>query len=311
MEALGFTHVMGPATFSIIFRRMNVKLLEKKIGEWAESLLYTLKGTDNIALDGKTAKGGLKQGCRISHFLSAVGHELGLTLAQSGVDKKTNEIGVVNEVLKNLVLEGRIVTMDALLTQRKVAKDILDGGGDYVMIVKDNQHKLLDEVKTVFHGPCSHLLEKSSDETLDVGHGRIEERHLTVSGELSGYSDWPGLDQVFQLTRTTTFKKTGKVRKETVYGITSLTSEEAGALRLLELIRCHWHIENKSHWVRDVVFGEDHSQIRCGNASQVMAALRNTAIGLIRSAGKTNIAAACREFAAQPAMALGLIGIQV
>ena len=313
MEALGFSHVRGPcaATFSIVFRHIDVKLLEKKIGGWAESLLYVLKGHDNIALDGKTAKGSLKQGCRISHFLSAVGHEMGLTLAQSGVDRKTNEIGVVHEVLKNLVLTGRIVTMDALLTQRKVAKDVLDGGGDYVMIVKENQEKLLDDVKTVFHGPFSHLLEKSSDQTLDVGHGRIEERHLIVSDELSGYSDWPGLQQVFQLTRKATFKKTGKKREETVYGITSLTPEEASPSRLMEIVRCHWHIENKSHWVRDVVFGEDGSQVRCGNAPQVMAALRNTVIGPMRSAGKTNIAAACREFAAQPGMALELIGIKM
>lgn len=313
MEVLGFTHEKGPcaATFSIIFRRINVVFLEKKIGGWAESLLCAIKGCDNIALDGKTAKGSRKQGSSVSHFLSALGHELGLTLAQSGVDSKTNEIGVVHEVLKNLVLEGRIVTVDALLTQRKVAEDILDGGGDYVMIVKENQEKLLDDVKTVFHGPFSGLLEKSSDETLDMGHGRIEERHLTASDELSDYSDWPGLEQVFELTRTTTFKKTGEVRKETVYGITSLTSEEAGPLRLLELIRCHWHIENKSHWVRDVTFGEDHSQVRCGNAPQVMAALRNTVIGLIRSAGRTNIAAACREFAAKPGIALELVGIRM
>lgn len=313
MEAMGFTHENGPcaATFSIIFRRINVKLLEKKIGAWAESLLCAIKGRDNISLDGKTARGSLKQGSSVSHFLSAVGHAMGLTLAQSGVDRKTNEIGVVHEVLKNLVLEGRIVTMDALLTQRKVAEDVLDGGGDYVMIAKENQPALLDDVKTVFDGPFSSMLDTSSAETLDIGHGRIEERHLTVSDELSGYSDWPGLEQVFELTRTTTFKKTGKVRKETVYGITSLTSEEAGPLRLLELIRCHWHIENKSHWVRDVTFGEDHSQIRCGNAPQVMAALRNTVIGLIRSVGRANIAAACREFAAQPGMALELVGIKL
>jgi predicted transposase YbfD/YdcC len=240
-----------------------------------------------------------------------VGHKLGLTLAQSGVDSKTNEIGVVHEVLKNLVLEGRIVTMDALLTQRKVAQDILDGGGDYVMIAKENQQKLLDDVKTAFYGPCSHLLEKESAETLDVGHGRIEERSITVCAELSGYSDWPGLEQVFELTRKTTIKKTGKEREETVYGITSLTPGEANATRLLEIIRCHWHIENKSHWVRDVTLGEDASQVHCGNAPQVMAALRNTAIGLIRSAGKTNIASACRELAAKPAMALRLIGITV
>ena len=313
MEALGFTHKNGPcaATFSIIFRRINVKLLEERIGRWSENLLRVVKGDDNIALDGKTAKGSRKQGSRVSHFLSAAGHALGLTLAQSGVDSKTNEIGVVNEVLRNLVLEGRVVTMDALLTQREVAKTIKERGGDYVMIVKENQEGLLDDVKTVFHGPCSHLLEKSSAKTLDVGHGRIEERRLAVSGELSGYSDWPGLEQVFELTRKATIKKTGKVREETVYGITSLSQEEADASRLMSIVRHHWHIENRSHWVRDVVFGEDHSQIRCGNAPQVMAAIRNTVIGLMRSAGKTSIAAACREFAAKPRTALELIGIRV
>jgi predicted transposase YbfD/YdcC len=313
MRVLGFTHVRGPcpATFSIIFRNINVELLEKKIGKWAQSILTKLKRHDSIALDGKTAKGSKKQGSSISHFLSAVAHGVGLTLAQCGVDSKTNEIGVVHEVLKNLVLGGRVVTMDALLTQRHVAEGILEGGGDYVMIVKDNQQKLLDDVSTVFHGPCSHLLEKTTHETLDIGHGRIEERHLTVSDELSDYSDWPGLQQVFQITRRTTIKKTGKIRKETVYGITSLTPQQADAPGLMNLVRCHWHIENKSHWVRDVTFGEDVSQVHCGNAPQVMAALRNTAIGLARSVGKTNIAAACREFAAKPTVAMALIGIRM
>ena len=240
-----------------------------------------------------------------------------MTLAQNGVDIKTNEIGVVSEVLKKLVLEGRVVTMDALLTQREVAKDILAGGGDYVMIVKENQEKLLDEVMTTFHGPYSDSLKKSTDETLDVGHGRIEERSIIVSDALIGYSDWPGLSQVFQLTRKTVInrktviKKTGKIREETVYGVTSLTPGKASPSRLLEIIRCHWHIENRSHWVRDVTFGEDNSQVHCESAPQVMAALRNTVIGLMRSAGKTNIASACRKFAAKPEKALELIGIQI
>jgi len=193
-------------------------------------------------------KGSLKQGCKVSHFLSAVSHGLGLTLAQNGVDIKTNEIGVVSEVIKKLVLEGRVVTMDALLTQREVAKDILAGDGDYVMIVKENQEKLLDEVMTTFHGSYSHALKKSTGETLDVGHGRIEERRITTSD-----SDWPGLKQVFQLTRKAIIKKTGKDREETVYGVTSLTPEKAGPSRLMEIVRCHWHIENRSHWVRDVI----------------------------------------------------------
>ena len=185
----------------------------------------------------------------------------------------------------------------------------------YVMIVKENQPRLLDDVKTVFDGPYSHLLQKSSAQTLDMGHGRIEERYLTASDELSDYSDWPGLEQVFQLTRRTTIKKTEKVREETVYGITSLTPQQADSARLLELVRCHWHIENMSHWVRDVTFDEDRSQVRCGNIPQVMAAIRNMVIGLMRWLGYTNIAAAWSPrtrgyFAAQPWDALEAIGIQ-
>ena len=105
-------------------------------------------------------------------------------------------------------------------------------------------------------------------------------------------------------------QKTGQERAEVVYGVTSLRPERATPGRVLELVRGHWAIENKSHWVRDVTFDEDRSQVRCGNIPQVMAALRNTTIGLLRLAGHTNIAAACRRLAAQPAQALGLIGIE-
>jgi len=231
-------------------------------------------------------------------------------LTQQAGDHSTDEMRIIHEALQNLVLEGRVFTMDALNTQRKTAETITQEGGDYVMIAKGNQPSLLDDVKTVFHGPFSHLLHKSSAQTLDMGHGRIEERCLTASDELSDYSDWPGLEQVFQLTRKTIIIKTEEVREETVYGVTSLTPQQADPERLLELVRCHWHIENKSHWVRDVTFSEDKSQVRCGNIPQVMAAIRNTAIGLMRWLGYTNIASACRYFAAQPWDALEAIGIQ-
>jgi hypothetical protein len=146
-------------------------------------------------------------------------------------------------------------------------------------------------------------------ETVDAGHGRIEQRRLYTSDVLVGYSDWPGLAQVFQLERQVITKKTGEIREEVVAGVTSLPPARVDAARLLRLVRDHWHIENKAHWVRDVTFDEDRTQVRCGNLPQVMAALRNTVIGLIRQAGHTNIAAACRLFAAQPALALALMGI--
>ena len=216
------------------------------------------------------------------------------------------------EILQNLVLEGRIITADAMHAQRETCQRIVDDGGDYVLVVKDNQHELLDDVKTTFTGPFSWMLRKSCDKTCDktwdVGHGRIEERCLTASDELPHYMDWPGLKQVFMVERSTTMKKTGEYYAETVYGIASLTPEQADASRLNGLVRGHWHIENRSHWVRDVTFDEDRSQVRSGNIPQAMAALRNTVIGLIRMAGETNIAAARRKFAAKPRLALKIIG---
>jgi len=104
--------------------------------------------------------------------------------------------------------------------------------------------------------------------------------------------------------------KTGEVREEVVAGVTSLAPERAAAAQLLALVRGHWQIENRSHWVRAVTFDEDRSQVRCGSIPQVMAALRNTVIGLMHWAGYSNIAAACRRFAAQPVLALALIGIE-
>jgi hypothetical protein len=145
--------------------------------------------------------------------------------------------------------------------------------------------------------------------TLDLGHGRIEQRGLQTSNALMGDSDWPGLTPVFQLERQVIIKNTGEVREEVVAGVTSLEPERADAARLLALVRGQWQIENQSHWVRDVTFDEDRSQVRCGHIPQVMAALRNTVIGLMRCAGYTNMAAACRRYAAQPQAALHLIGI--
>jgi predicted transposase YbfD/YdcC len=231
-----------------------------------------------------------------------------VTLTQHAVDDKTNEITAVETVLEQLVLEGRIVTMDALLTQRHVAQTIVDKGGDYVMIVKENQPQLRADIELVFTLPPIGD-RQDTVQTVDLGHGRIEQRNLTTSEALVGYSDWPGLAQVFELGRHVLFQKTGDERVEVIYGVTSLSPERATPGCLLALVRGQWQIENQSHWVRDVTFDEDRSQVRCGNIPQVMAALRNTAIGLLRCAGYSNIAAACRRLAAQPLQALALIGI--
>jgi predicted transposase YbfD/YdcC len=314
VRALGFLRRPPcAATLHTVFRRVDREALEAKLGAWAEELLGEVprpeEGEDAIAIDGKTLRGSQKQGASGAHLLSALAHHVGLTLAQQAVDDKTNEIPVALELLRHLVLEGRIVTMDALLTQRQIAQQIVDAGGDYVMVVKENQPQFLEEITTVFALAPIAGERRTAAATLDLGHGRIEQRGLQTSNVLMGYSDWPGLAQVFRLERQVIVKKTGEVREEAVVGVTSLAPERADAARLLVLVRGHWHIENQSHWVRDVTFDEDRSQVRCGNIPQVMAALRNTVIGVMRWAGYTNIAATCRRFAAQPRAALHLIGI--
>jgi predicted transposase YbfD/YdcC len=315
-QALGFTHASPcAATLHAVFRHVNRDEFEGRLGAWADSVVGSLPAAPEppeiaVALDGKTLRGSKKQGAPGTHLLSALAHHVGVTLAQHAVDDKSNEITAVETLLQQLVLEGRIVTMDALLTQRHVAQTIVDKGGDYVMMVKENQPRLLADIELVFTLPPIGDRQDTA-RTVDIGHGRIEQRNLTTSEALVGYSDWPGLAQVFELGRHVSTKKTGKERVEVVYGVTSLSPERATPERLLALVRGQWQIENKLHWVRDVTFDEDRSQVRCGNIPQVLAALRNTAIGLLRRAGYTNIAAACRRLAAQPLQALALIGIEL
>ena len=141
----------------------------------------------------------------------------------------------------------------------------------------------------------------------DAGHGRIERRELIASSVLAGRPLFPGLSQIFRLERERQNKKTGKREVEIAHGITSLTGKQAGPRQLLKLTRGHWKIENRSHYVRDVTYREDASQVRNGNVAQVMAAMRNTAIGLIRIAGRENIAAATRYYAGHPGDALALL----
>ncbi len=314
-QALGFTAPTPcAATLHFVFRHLDREQFEARLQRWAESVLAAYpaeNGRDEgISIDGKTLRGSQKQGAAGAHLLSALSQRLGLTLGQRAADDKSGELFTIEDLLETLVVKGRIVTVDALHTQRYVAQTILDLEGDYVMLVKENHPELRADIQLLFSE--LRVVEETvgQAETVESGHGRIERRRLTTSTALAGYLPWPGLQQVFRIERSIKLKKSGQVRHEVVYGMTSLTPEQAPPARLLRLIRQHWHIENRLHWVRDVTFDEDRSQVRSDSIPQVMAALRNLSIGLLRLAGETNIAAACRRYAAQPWAALALIGIR-
>lgn len=208
-------------------------------------------------------------------------------------------------VVATLPLAGRLVTGDALYCQRELCRQIRAQDGDYLVVVKANQPDLLWAVQTVFaHPPPGERF--ATAEAWDQHGDRVETRRLWASTALTGYLDWPGVQQVVCVERICL--RRGQTTRQVRYAITSLGPEIAAAT-LLGHVRSHWAIENRLHWVRDVTLGEDASQVRSGAAPQIMAALRNTVLGLVRGAGWTNIAAALRHYAWQPGAALAVLGL--
>lgn len=310
---LGLTHRKGPSqsTLQRIFAHLAVERLEAQLAHWAQEVVAAFPASDpmtldGVAMDGKTLRMSARCGATDPHLLSLYSHRLGLVLAQVAVTQKTNEIGASDEALAQLLLTGIVLTGDAIFTQTTIAQRLLAQGNDYLFVVKENQPTLHDDLATLFadlDAPV-HVVEQR-----DTHSQRIECRRLSVSTELVGYSDWPGLAQALCLERRRTDMHTGETSVETAYAVTSLSPERATPHQLLVLWRAHWHIENRLHYVRDVTYGEDRATVRAGRGAQALAALRNVAIGLLRVAGETNIAAACRRHQAQPALALAAVGL--
>ena len=178
---LGFADGRTPcaATLHTVFRHLDVDLFERQLAAWAEQVLQTAAPGDTpaVAIDGKTLRGSAKQGAPGSHLLAAVSHHLGLTLGQTALADKASELSHIEDLLAQLVLHGRIITVDALHTQRAVAQTIIDGGGDYIMLVKDNQPALRADIETLFTEPSVVQETLTQAQTTDLGHGRIETRH--------------------------------------------------------------------------------------------------------------------------------------
>jgi predicted transposase YbfD/YdcC len=205
---------------------------------------------------------------------------------------------------------GRVLTGDALFCQRALCAQVLAAGGDYLLLVKENQPTLCADIELLFDPPASlgpaALVDRREAATRDRGHGRQHEvRHLIASTDLTDYLDWPGLEQVFRLERT--WREHGVSKRALLYGITSLTPQTGPPERLLALKRGHWGIENGLHRVKDVTLGEDQSTLHRGQGPTVMAFLRDAALSLLRRAGIQQIAATLRAYAQDPSPALTLV----
>jgi predicted transposase YbfD/YdcC len=223
-------------------------------------------------------------------------------VAQVHVADKTSEIVWFVPLLDRIDLAGMTVTADALHTVQDHARYLAGPDADYVFIVKKNQHRLYNLLDALpWHTTPAHT-------TTNTGHGRHERRTIQVlpAPENVGF---PHATQVFLIKRYITDTATGKTSAVAVLGATSLTTHQTDPARLARLIRQHWGIENRLHYVRDVTYREDTSRVRTGNAPHVMASLRNLAINAFRHAGHTNIAAALRAITRNPTRPLTLLGI--
>ena len=273
-------------TFNRVFTRLDPKQLEKCFEDWVKSI-KNLLSSEQIAIDGKTLRHSYDNNSEQKPIImvSAWARESGLVLAQRKVDKKSNEITAVPELLKALELSGAIVTLDAMGCQTKIVNQIINQKADYLITLKKNQGGLYKRVDELFQLALSQdkiNSESSNYSVFESGHGRTENRNYHVLNNVSEIVDekqkWSNLNSVVRVEYLRQLKN-GKTKLETRYFITSLSQS---AEKLADYIRGHWSVENQLHWVLDVNFNEDDSRIKKDNAPENLAVIRHIALNILK-----------------------------
>jgi predicted transposase YbfD/YdcC len=268
-----------------------------------------------LAIDGKVLRGTLDEQQRGTYLLAAYLPSEGIVLMEVAIEGQGREIPAAGKVLKYVDLREKVVMGDALHSQKALSKEIVEANGEYIWFVKGNHPQEEEDVRLWFEPDVQPIpgmnfppKDFESARTVNKGHGRIEERRITVSSQLKDFLDWPYLEQVFKLERRFTSTKTGEIREQTVYGITSLAREEIHPRQLLQMIRSYWGIENGLHYRRDVTLLEDATRMTKGTMGQAMACINNLVIGLLLGRPKYRyLPSARRYFDAHPTEALALI----
>ena len=299
----------------ILQQIISVEEFEKLLKEYHQQFME--KGQEVVfSMDGKTVRGTIPGGERRgTHLLAIYVPQRGLVLAQTRVDMKENEITAAPQLLKQVSLEGAIVIADAMHTQKTMARQVVDDGGDYILTVKNNQSRTRWAIEKLFvHEVCN--LQKGASLSKDFqmamktekGHGRIEKRTIMTSTLLNDYlEEWPYLAQVFRVEHITWYDHMNRYRREITYGITSLQPQKANPKKILELNKTYWGIECGLHYRRDVTLQEDYTRLTVGASGQNMAILNNLVLGLCLSSGLKNLASARRLLDAYPKKALALL----
>lgn len=265
-------------TLCDFFKRPDPKSFSSCFVDWVAQVCGLSEG-DLIAIDGKRVRGSYDRWDNKSaiHIVSAWASANSVTLAQVKVDDRSNEITAIPQLLSVLELKGAVVSIDAMGCQKDIAQRIVEAGADYILGLKGNQSELHDQVVSHF----GYARISSCHIDINKDHGRIEERTCKVISDLSMLDEargWPSMASVIQVASTRTQVISEKASKETRYYI---SSRLADAQTFNKYIRGHWGIENKLHWVLDVLFHEDDCRGRKGHADENLTIIRKIALNLI------------------------------
>jgi len=299
--------IASPYTFRRVLMNIKPKYFHDAFIEWMQSISQKISGL--VCIDGKTARRtkGVKEGKKALHVVSAFAAENKLVLGQTAVDEKSNEITAIPELLKMLVLEGCVVTIDAMGTQTDIAEQIIDQGADYVLSLKENQKTLYEDIELymqteVLPQPKKEL-EKRGEYycTVDSEHGRLEKREFYTSNDIDWLyqkEQWAGLSGFGVCVSTVTIeqrvaieengKKTYKLEEKTTtssnYAIYSVN--EMTAAKFAEYKRGHWGVE-AMHWSLDMTFREDESRARADYSAENLNIIRHLSYNLLKNETST------------------------
>ena len=260
--------------------------------EEAENLIHT-------AMDGKTMRGTLhhaRENQPAVHLLALYEVETGITMIQEAVESKENEITAAKRFLDPLYVKGRIISSDAIHTQKKWCAGVNAFGGYYLVIVKENQPTMYEDLHDFFEDKDPDSSEWEYYKKVQKGHGRLEVREIWTSTQMNEWfaKDWAGIAQAYKVRRW--IREGDKEREQIVYGITNLSRKQSNAEQTLCLNQKHWYVENRSHYRRDVTLGEDACQVRVEGAPPVLAAINGGILALMDFLGVKNVASKMRHF---------------
>lgn len=279
-------------TFNRVACMVDADQFQQSFTDWAADIRTGMPPGDNstedvVSVDGKTVRRskGNSNGKKAIHMVSAFSSKSNLVLGQEKCHEKSNEITAIPALLKVLLLKGTIVTIDAMGCQKKIAAGIIAKHADYILAIKANQANLYKEVIDIFEKiktPEFAHYAHQTDIEVDKDHGRVETRECTTINNLSWLFEalqWEGIKSIAKVTATVLHQASGKETVEERYYISSLPGNAALTNRA---VRKHWYVENKLHWVLDVIFKEDYCRVRTGNGAENLTTIRKIALNTIR-----------------------------